>query len=65
MVGKNIHTNIEQTAPGQTLYNIYFYNIYFLATTPLPFSLFYNTILQVCRATLMDVRQACEDRFSE
>jgi hypothetical protein len=68
VVGKeSVHTNIKQTASGQTLYNLQhlLYNIYFSATSPLRFSLFYNNVLQVHWAASIDLRQACEYRFTE
>jgi hypothetical protein len=67
VVEKRVHTNIKQTTSGKTLYNLQhlLYNIYFLATSPLPFSLFYNDVLQVRRAASIDLPQAWEYRFTE
>jgi hypothetical protein len=59
---KSVHTNIKQTASGQTLS---IYSIYFSVTSPLRFSLFYNNVLQVHWAASIDLRQACEYRFTE
>jgi hypothetical protein len=48
-----------------TIYSIYFYNIYFLATWSLRFFSFLNIVLQVRQAALIDLQQACEYRFTE
>jgi hypothetical protein len=47
------------------LYSIYLYIIYFSATSPLRFSLFYNVVLRVRQAASIHLSQAREYRFTE
>jgi hypothetical protein len=62
MVGKSVHTNIEQTTSGQTIYNLQhlLYSISAIAIF-----LFFNIVLEVHRAALIDLWQAFEYHFTE
>jgi hypothetical protein len=62
MVGKYVHTNTKQTASGQILYNL---QHLLFGDFAIAFFLFLNTVLQVRRAASMNLRQACEYRFTE
>jgi hypothetical protein len=53
----------EKREKVHTLFTIC--SIYFSATSPLRFSLFYNAVLRVHRAASTNLRQACEYRFTE
>jgi hypothetical protein len=62
VVGKSVHTNIKQTAPGKpfTLQHLLFGDFAIVF-----FLFFYNVVLRVRRAASTDLRQACEYRFTE